>query len=131
MVNLPIMRQLEIQRGIPVSAFDAEKSPIMNSRVAAVKAVSECVTSRIVMAAPGMLLIPVITRRFESYCFYQRRPWLGPALEIGMVAFLLVNSFFNVVRFLLFTEYLQSIHSLFFSLLFMIPTALAIYPQRK
>ncbi|KAL6435193.1 hypothetical protein ACFW04_005342 [Cataglyphis niger] len=104
MVNLPIMRQREIARGIPIFMKNEKEMYIMNSQVAAVKGISECVLTRIIMAAPGMLMIPVITQRMQPYCFYQLRPWIGFPIEIGLCTL---------------------------SLLIMIPSALAIYPQKN
>ncbi|XP_033231897.1 sideroflexin-2-like [Belonocnema kinseyi] len=104
MVNLPIMRQREITRGIPVSMKNSPENPIIESRIAAVKGISECVMTRIAMAAPGMLGIPVLTNWTKKYCFYQARPWLSVPTEITILALLL---------------------------LILVPTCLAIYPQRK
>ncbi|XP_024942545.1 sideroflexin-2 isoform X2 [Cephus cinctus] len=84
MVNLPIMRQREIIRGIPISPKDQESMAIMNSKIASIKAISECVICRIVMAAPGMILIPVIMNRIKPYCFYQLRPWIRFPVEISL-----------------------------------------------
>ncbi|XP_018406728.1 PREDICTED: sideroflexin-1-like [Cyphomyrmex costatus] len=104
MVNLPIMRQREIARGIPIFAKNGDDVCIMKSQVAAVKGISECILTRIIMAAPGMLMIPVITQRMQSYCFYQLRPWITFPVEIGLCTL---------------------------CLLVMIPSALAIFPQKN
>ncbi|XP_063989032.1 sideroflexin-2-like [Diachasmimorpha longicaudata] len=101
-VSLPIMRKREIETGIPLFHNDPTNPQVMNSRVAAVKAISECTLSRIIMAAPGMLLIPVIIKKIQLLSFYQRRAWLGSPSEAILVKFFL---------------------------LFMIPSALAIYPE--
>ncbi|XP_029160577.1 sideroflexin-2-like isoform X2 [Nylanderia fulva] len=103
-VNLPIMRQRELTRGIPIFVKSEDKVCIMRSQVAAVKGISECVLTRIIMAAPGMLMIPIITQRMQPYCFYQLRPWIAFPIEIGLCAL---------------------------SLLIMIPSALAIFPQKN
>ncbi|XP_014477894.1 PREDICTED: sideroflexin-1-like [Dinoponera quadriceps] len=102
-VNLPIMRQREITRGIPIFTKDREEC-IMMSRIAAIKGISECIVTRILMAAPGMLLVPVVTQRLRSYCFYQLRPWIVMPIEISLSTI---------------------------CLLIMIPSALAIYPQKN
>ncbi|XP_012281330.1 sideroflexin-2 [Orussus abietinus] len=104
MTNLPIMRQREIARGIELSSKDDAESPLMCSQLAAVKAIGECVITRIVMAAPGMIFIPVIMNGIKPYCFYQTRPWIGLPIEIALCSAIL---------------------------LIMIPSALAIYPQRN
>lgn len=77
------MRQREIKRGIPIFTKEGDEC-IMMSRVAAVKGISECIITRILMAAPGMLLIPVVTQRLRSYCFYQLRPWIAMPIEISL-----------------------------------------------
>ncbi|XP_018346995.1 PREDICTED: sideroflexin-2-like [Trachymyrmex septentrionalis] len=104
MVNLPIMRHQEIARGVPIFAKNSDEVFIMKSQVAAVKGISECVLTRIIMAAPGMLMIPVITQRIQSYCFYQFHPWITFPVEIGLCTL---------------------------CLLVMIPSALAIFPQKN
>ncbi|XP_011142727.2 sideroflexin-1 [Harpegnathos saltator] len=102
-VNLPIMRQREITRGIPIFTKDGDEC-IMMSRIAAIKGISECIITRILMAAPGMLLVPAVTQRLRLYCFYQLRSWVVMPIEIGLSTI---------------------------CLLVMIPSALAIYPQRN
>lgn len=82
-VNLPIMRQREIKRGIPIFTKEGNER-IMISRVAAIKGISECIISRILMAAPGMLLVPMVTQRLQLYCFYQLRPWIVMPIEISL-----------------------------------------------
>ncbi|KAG5329133.1 SFXN1 protein, partial [Acromyrmex charruanus] len=104
MVNLSIMRQREIARGIPIFAKNGDEVYIMKSQVAAVKGISECIFTRIIMAAPGMLMIPVITQRMQSYRFYKLHPWIPFPVEIGLCTL---------------------------CLLIMIPSALAIFPQKK
>ncbi|KAG5324502.1 SFXN1 protein, partial [Acromyrmex heyeri] len=104
MVNLSIMRQREIARGIPIFAKNGDEMCIMKSQVAAVKGISECIFTRIIMAAPGMLMIPVITQRMQSYRFYKLHPWITFPVEIGLCTL---------------------------CLLIMIPSALAIFPQKK
>ncbi|XP_012056932.1 PREDICTED: sideroflexin-1-like [Atta cephalotes] len=104
MINLPIMRQREITRGIPIFTKNGEEVYIMKTQVAAVKGISECILTRIIMAAPGMLMVPVITQRMQSYRFYKLRPWITVPVEIGLCIL---------------------------CLLVMIPSALAIFPQKN
>ena len=65
---------------------DSPEKPIIDSRIAAVKGISECVLTRIAMAVPGMLGIPVITNWANQFCFYQLRPWLPAPTEITILA---------------------------------------------
>ncbi|XP_015435088.1 PREDICTED: LOW QUALITY PROTEIN: sideroflexin-2-like [Dufourea novaeangliae] len=79
--NLPLMRQREIMMDTPLFIEDAIE-PIINSKVAAVKAISECVLTRIALAVPCLLFIPMITQAIKPYCFYQRGQWMIYPIEI-------------------------------------------------
>ncbi|XP_076294092.1 sideroflexin-2-like [Lasioglossum baleicum] len=74
------MRQNEISMGTPLFTKGAQE-PFMESRVAAVKAIAECVITRIATCVPCMLFIPIIMHTIKPYCFYQRRQWLAAPLE--------------------------------------------------
>lgn len=63
-INIPMMRQNELEHGIPV--FDASGERVGESTVAARSGISQCVVSRITIAAPGMLLLPVIMQVLEN-----------------------------------------------------------------
>lgn len=69
-VNVPLMRQNELIEGIEVQ--DARGQTIGRSRVAAAKGISQVVFSRILMAAPGMLVLPVIMARLERLPTFRR-----------------------------------------------------------
>ena len=69
-VNIPLMRQNELIYGIDCS--DANGNVVAQSRFAAVKGFTQVVISRIVMCAPGMLILPVIMERLEKYRWMQR-----------------------------------------------------------
>lgn len=64
------MRQNELLEG--VSLQDKNGNDIGKSRVAAAKGISQVVFSRILMAAPGMLLLPVIMEKLERYPWFRR-----------------------------------------------------------
>lgn len=64
------MRQNELIEGVGV--HDANGNEIGNSRLAAAKGISQVVFSRILMAAPGMLLLPVIMEKLERYPWFKR-----------------------------------------------------------
>lgn len=64
------MRQTELIEGIGVQ--DAYGNEIGQSRLAATKAQSQVVLSRIIMAAPGMLLLPVIMEKLEKYPWFKK-----------------------------------------------------------
>ncbi|EDV97592.1 sideroflexin-2 [Drosophila grimshawi] len=100
-VNIPLMRQNEILNGIEVKNADGEV--VGQSRLAAVKGISEVIISRITMAAPGMLVLPVIMQRLEKLPAYARIKWINAPFQTLMVGCFLC---------------------------FMVPTACAIFPQQ-
>lgn len=68
-VNIPLMRQNELLEG--VSLVDANGNEVGKSRVAAAKGISQVVFSRILMAAPGMMFLPVIMEKLERYRWFK------------------------------------------------------------
>ncbi|XP_043247891.1 sideroflexin-2 [Colletes gigas] len=99
-VNIPLMRQNEISQGIEIS--DENGNKLTKSKIAAVKGISQVVVSRIIMCAPGMLILPPIMERLERYPWMQKiKPLHGP-IQITMVGCFLT---------------------------FMVPTACALFPQ--
>ncbi|XP_020628078.1 sideroflexin-2-like [Orbicella faveolata] len=100
-VNIPLTRQREIIDGIVV--FDENNNPVGKSKKAAAKGITQVVISRITMAAPGMIVIPIIMEKIEKYRFMQRiKPLHGP-LQMFLCGV---------------------------SLCFMVPAACSIFPQR-
>uniref|UniRef100_A0A669ELP0 Sidoreflexin n=1 Tax=Oreochromis niloticus TaxID=8128 RepID=A0A669ELP0_ORENI len=71
-VNIPMMRQQEILNGIAVT--DENGNKLGHSTKAAVKGITQVVISRVTMAAPGMIVLPIIMQRLEKYKFMQVRP---------------------------------------------------------
>ncbi|XP_027644738.2 sideroflexin-2 isoform X1 [Falco peregrinus] len=100
-VNIPMMRQQEIINGVTVT--DGDNNELGHSRRAAVKGIAQVVVSRITMAAPGMIILPIIMERLEKFPFMQRIRVLHGPLQV-----LLCGGF----------------------LLFMVPAACALFPQR-
>ncbi|KAL6094378.1 sfxn2 [Pungitius sinensis] len=100
-VNVPMMRQQEILNGIAVT--DENGNKLGHSTRAAVKGITQVVVSRITMAAPGMIILPIIMQRMEKYKFMQRITFLHGPLQV-----LLVGGF----------------------LVFMVPAACSLFPQR-
>lgn len=86
-VNLPIMRNKELREGI--SIFDENGNVVGKSQTAARNATVQVVLSRIFMASPSMLLTPVIINHLASRKAFVRRPWLEPALTVGLCGFFL------------------------------------------
>jgi len=100
MVNIPLMRRSEIENGI--TCVNEEGTPVINSKTAAVLGIALVTFSRIVMAAPGMTVLPVIMERLE------KKPWMQKIKPLhGPIQIALVGCF----------------------LLFMTPTACSLFPQ--
>lgn len=100
-VNIPMMRQQEILNGIAVT--DENDNKLGHSRKAAIKGISQVIVSRIAMAAPGMILLPILMQRLEAYPFMKKIHLLHAPLQV-----ILVGGF----------------------LLFMVPAACSLFPQR-
>ncbi|KAM9188054.1 sideroflexin-2 [Mergus octosetaceus] len=100
-VNIPMMRQQEIINGVTVT--DEDNNELGRSRRAAVKGIAQVVVSRIAMAAPGMIILPIIMEQLEKFPFMQRIRVLHAPLQV-----LLCGGF----------------------LVFMVPAACALFPQR-
>ncbi|KAM8782862.1 sideroflexin-3 isoform 1-T1 [Rhynchonycteris naso] len=87
-INIPLMRQRELQVGIPVT--DEAGQRLGHSVTAAKQGIFQVVISRICMAIPAMAIPPVIMDTLEKKDFLRRRPWLGAPLQVGLVGFCLV-----------------------------------------
>ncbi|XP_052788465.1 sideroflexin-2-like [Mya arenaria] len=80
MVNIPLMRQSELLDG--VSVYDQAGVRVGESRYAAVKGISQVTLSRILIAAPSMLLLPVLIEGLEKKAWFRRRPFLNAPLQV-------------------------------------------------
>ncbi|MBN3321894.1 SFXN2 protein, partial [Atractosteus spatula] len=100
-VNIPMMRQQEILNGISVT--DENGNKLGHSRKAAIKGIAQVVVSRVTMAAPGMIILPIVMQRIEKYKFMQRIAFLHAPLQVMMVGVFLT---------------------------FMVPAACSLFPQR-
>ncbi|OXB82399.1 UNVERIFIED_CONTAM: hypothetical protein H355_009324 [Colinus virginianus] len=79
-VNIPMMRQQEIIHGVSVT--DEDNNELGHSRRAAVKGIAQVVVSRITMAAPGMIILPIVMERLEKFPFMQRIRVLHAPLQV-------------------------------------------------
>ncbi|KAK5881477.1 hypothetical protein CesoFtcFv8_022269 [Champsocephalus esox] len=95
------MRQQEVLNGIAVT--DENGNKLGHSKKAAVKGITQVVVSRITMAAPGMIILPIIMQRMEKYKFMQRITYLHGPIQVMLVGAFLV---------------------------FMVPAACSLFPQR-
>lgn len=82
-VNIPLMRQSEVVHGIDCT--DEKGNIVCQSKLAAAKGISQVVISRIVMCAPGMLILPVIMEKAEKTALMKRITYLhGPIQVFGV-----------------------------------------------
>lgn len=71
------MRQTEILDGVDL--IDDKGRILCQSRVAAGKGISQVILSRIIMCAPGMLILPLIMERLEKRSWMKKiKPLHGP-----------------------------------------------------
>jgi len=87
-VNIPLMRQLELKNGIPLTTEGGEKIGI-SSTTAAVQGISMVTISRIAMASPGMLLLPVFMDKLEKRGILARYPRISAPLQTFIVGIFL------------------------------------------
>lgn len=73
-VNIPLMRQQELKKGITITTPDGQDAGL--SVNAAQHAIAQVVPSRIGMAAPAMFIPPVIMSRLERTSTFIKNPWL-------------------------------------------------------
>lgn len=91
-VNLPLMRQLELKHGIDLVDEDGEVRG--KSTVAAKRAVSQVVLSRVGMAAPSMVIPPIIMNALHRRkgSIVHRRPWVVAPMTVALTGLTLVFS---------------------------------------
>ncbi|XP_069850505.1 sideroflexin-2 isoform X1 [Dipodomys merriami] len=99
-VNIPMMRQQELIQGVCVK--DKNQNELGPSQRAAAIGITQVVISRITMAAPGMILLPVIMERLEKLHYMKKVRVLHAPLQV-----MLSGCF----------------------LLFMVPVACGLFPQ--
>lgn len=100
-VNIPLMRQTELMYGIDVQ--DENGNIVSQSKVAAAKGISQVILSRIFMAMPGMTILPIVMARLEKLDWMKRITVLHAPMQVMAVGCFLI---------------------------FMVPTACGIFPQR-
>lgn len=77
-----MMRQQELIQGISVQ--DKNHSEVGHSQRAAAIGITQVVISRITMAAPGMILLPVIMERLEKLHFMKKARLLHVPLQVTL-----------------------------------------------
>lgn len=81
-INIPLMRQREIMNGI--SVYDETGHELGKSHKAAYKSIAQVCTSRIAIAAPGMLLLPIVMERLEKYNWMKRVKFLHAPIQVAL-----------------------------------------------
>uniref|UniRef100_A0A914H8A5 Sidoreflexin n=1 Tax=Globodera rostochiensis TaxID=31243 RepID=A0A914H8A5_GLORO len=89
-VNIPMMRRKEFVDGVEV--MDENGVPLGKSRKLAWWAIPQVVISRIGMAVPGMVCIPMLINRLDRYKWFCARPWLSPVLQTALCGLILTFS---------------------------------------
>ncbi|XP_059517252.1 sideroflexin-2 isoform X3 [Myotis daubentonii] len=87
-VNIPMMRQQELIQGISVK--DKNHNELGHSRRAAAVGITQVVISRITMAAPGMILLPIVMERLEKLPFMQKVKVLHAPLQVMLCGCFLI-----------------------------------------
>jgi len=90
MVNIPFVRKNELVDGIQL--LDKDGNKVGQSQVAAKRAISQVVLSRIGMAAPGMIITPLIMDRLEKKGILKRMPWISAPLQVFLAGLFLTFS---------------------------------------
>eukprot|EP00092_Neocalanus_flemingeri_P012917 GFUD01013916.1.p1 GENE.GFUD01013916.1~~GFUD01013916.1.p1 ORF type:complete len:347 (+),score=57.65 GFUD01013916.1:69-1043(+) len=89
LVNIPLMRQLELMDGITVT--DANGEVACQSRVAAKEGIAQVVFSRVAIVVPGMFCLPLIMEKMETKAWFKSRPFFhGPFQVLGVGCFLVL-----------------------------------------
>ncbi|XP_063610425.1 sideroflexin-1-like [Penaeus indicus] len=81
-VNIPMMRMKEIQDG--VTLLDSNGNKLGESKTAAKKGIAAVCVSRILMAAPGMVLPPIVMNALEKRGTLRRMPWISAPLQVAL-----------------------------------------------
>lgn len=79
-VNIPLMRQQEIKKGIAIETEAGEDAGLSGN--AAVGAISQVVPSRILMAVPGMFIPPLVMAKLEKTATFIKNPWLKAPVTV-------------------------------------------------
>lgn len=87
-VNIPLMRQNELKNGIEV--VDEDGNVVGKSRLAALTGITQVVASRITMAAPGMIILPVIMQRLERINWFNKIKILHAPFQVMAVGCFLI-----------------------------------------
>lgn len=80
MVNIPLMRQSELIDG--VSVYDEDNKRVSQSRYAALKGIGLVTFSRILIASPGMLILPLGMEHLEKTAWMKKYRIINAPLQV-------------------------------------------------
>merc|ERR1712025_1182169 len=81
------MRRLELQNGIMLETKDGEM--IGSSKIAAKEGIGMVTVSRIGMAMPGMVLIPLVMNKLDAKGLFKKYPKANAPLQVFLVGLIL------------------------------------------
>ena len=86
-INIPMMRRSELIDGVEVATESGEV--VGKSKTAAREGITKVVLSRIGMAAPSMVLIPIIMNNLEKKGILKKYPRISAPLQIALCGVIL------------------------------------------
>jgi len=89
-INIPLMRRQELTQGTPVETLQGER--IGRSKVAAKEGISMVLLSRIGMAMPGMVIIPIIINSLDRRGLFRKYPKLSAPIQVSLCGLILTLS---------------------------------------
>lgn len=89
-INIPMMRRLEIENGTMVETKEGEQVGL--SKAAAKEGITMVTMSRIIMAMPGMVLIPIVMNKLDARGLFKRFPRANAPMQVGLCGVILTFS---------------------------------------
>jgi len=86
-INIPLMRRTELTDGIMLETAEGEK--VGQSKIAARQGLSMVVASRVGMALPGMVMIPIVMNSLDRRGTLKKVPWAAAPLQVALVGLVL------------------------------------------
>jgi len=86
-LNIPLMRRLELQNGLMLETKDGQQ--IGASKIAAREGIGMVTVSRIGMAMPGMVLIPIVMNKLDAQGLFKKFPKANAPLQVFLVGLIL------------------------------------------
>jgi sideroflexin-1/3 len=126
-VNIPLMRQQEIKKGIAIETDDGQPAGLSSN--AAYAAIGQVVPSRVGMAVPGMFIPPLVMSRLEKSATFIKNPWLKAPTTVSFLSVYtrkVEHLVLNLINNILYQQVLLTGLCLTFST----PMCCALFPQK-